>query len=115
MKPAPARRGAAPRLAIPARCSCRTTPGAPSWAAKSLSDNKDQIGNLTSGCEASRSGRSVVRGQVIAHTAAAGDIIHLGVASGGRRGIRTPETLARPPVFKTGAINRSAIRPAQRL
>jgi hypothetical protein len=30
----------------------------------------------------------------------------------GQGGIRTPETLARLPVFKTGAINRSATCPA---
>ena len=34
-----------------------------------------------------------------------------GLVSGGERGIRTPETLARLPVFKTGAFNHSATSP----
>jgi hypothetical protein len=31
---------------------------------------------------------------------------------GGERGIRTPDTVSRIPVFKTGAFNHSAISPA---
>ena len=31
--------------------------------------------------------------------------------SGGERGIRTPDTVSRIPVFKTGAFNHSAISP----
>ena len=34
-----------------------------------------------------------------------------GQGSGGERGIQTPETLARLPVFKTGAFNHSATSP----
>ena len=33
------------------------------------------------------------------------------LVGGGERGIRTPETLARLPVFKTGAFNHSATSP----
>jgi hypothetical protein len=32
-------------------------------------------------------------------------------SAGGERGIRTPDTLPGMPVFKTGAINHSAISP----
>jgi hypothetical protein len=44
----------------------------------------------------------------------AGDVSEGGnlFPKGGRGGIRTHETLARLPVFKTGAFNRSATRPA---
>ena len=35
--------------------------------------------------------------------------------SGGWGGIRTPETLARLPVFKTGAFNHSATHPSLKL
>ena len=31
--------------------------------------------------------------------------------NGGERGIRTPDTVSRIPVFKTGAFNHSAISP----
>ena len=34
-----------------------------------------------------------------------------GLKVGGERGIRTPETLTRLPVFKTGAFNHSATSP----
>jgi hypothetical protein len=34
-----------------------------------------------------------------------------GLFSGGEGGIRTHEALANPPVFKTGAFNRSATSP----
>ena len=33
------------------------------------------------------------------------------IQSGGREGIRTPDTLSGTPVFKTGAINHSATLP----
>ncbi len=36
-------------------------------------------------------------------------------ANGGWGGIRTPETLARLPVFKTGAFNHSATHPSPTL
>jgi hypothetical protein len=36
----------------------------------------------------------------------------LEAGDGGERGIRTPDTVSRIPVFKTGAFNHSAISPA---
>src|ERR1700680_3321802 len=35
-----------------------------------------------------------------------------GIGAGGEGGIRTPDTLSGMPVFKTGAINRSATSPS---
>ena len=39
------------------------------------------------------------------------DIVLEEIPSGGREGIRTPDTLSGIPVFKTGAINHSATLP----
>src|SRR5882762_9952845 len=44
---------------------------------------------------------------------AARGFICVSVDTGGEGGIRTHEALANPPVFKTGAINRSATSPFQ--
>ena len=41
--------------------------------------------------------------------------VHMKRCTGGRSGIRTHERVAPLPVFKTGALNRSAIRPSRQI